>query len=47
MLLQFLLIVTWGIGYFLYEIASGFIHLLLIVAVVAILVNVYKHRKLN
>jgi len=42
-----LLIIAWAIGYFLYEIASLFIHLFLVVAVVAILVNMYKHKRLE
>lgn len=43
-ILAFVLIIIWAVGSFAYHVGSALIHLLLVVAVIAILVNVFKHR---
>jgi putative effector of murein hydrolase len=40
-----LLIIAWAVGYLLYNIEGLLIHLLLVIAVIAIVLNIYKHRK--
>jgi len=40
-----ILIISWAIGWFLYDVSNPFIHVLLVVAVVAIAANIYKHRR--
>lgn len=40
-----LLIITWAVGMLIYNIASALFHLLLIIAVIAIVVNMYKHKR--
>ncbi|WP_129583025.1 lmo0937 family membrane protein [Flavobacterium cyanobacteriorum] len=44
-ILAFILIIFWAIGSFAYHVTSALIHLLLVVAVAAILVNVFKNRR--
>lgn len=40
-----LLIITWAVGYLLYNVESELIHILLIVAVIAIVINMYKRKR--
>ncbi|MGV8964016.1 MAG: lmo0937 family membrane protein [Candidatus Saccharimonadaceae bacterium] len=40
-----ILIIGWAIGIFALKVASGFIHILLIVAVIAIIISFFKGRK--
>jgi membrane protein insertase Oxa1/YidC/SpoIIIJ len=42
-----LLIAAWAIGVVLYKISSMLFHLLLLVAVIAIVVNMYKHKRID
>lgn len=44
-ILAVILIIIWAIGSFAYHVGSALIHLLLVVALVAILVNVFKRRR--
>ena len=44
-ILAFVLIIIWAIGSFAYHVGSALIHLLLVVAIIAILVNVFKGRR--
>jgi hypothetical protein len=44
-ILAFVLIIVWAIGSFAYHVGSALIHLLLVVAIIAILVNVFKGRR--
>ena len=41
-----LLILIWAIGSFVYSVASTFFHLLLVFAVIAILVNMFKRKSM-
>lgn len=43
--LAVILIIIWAVGSFAYHVGSALIHLLLVVALVAILVNVFKRRR--
>lgn len=40
-----ILIIIWAAGSFVYHVGSALIHLLLLVAIVAILVNLFKRKK--
>ncbi|WP_159800286.1 lmo0937 family membrane protein [Flavobacterium sp. MK4S-17] len=40
-----ILIIIWALGSFAYHVGSALIHLLLVVAVIAIVVNIFKNRK--
>ncbi len=40
-----ILIIGWVIGFFALKVASGLIHILLIVAVIAIIISFFKGRK--
>ena len=40
-----ILIIGWGVGYFALKVASGLIHILLVVAVIAIIISFFKGRK--
>ncbi len=43
--LAVILIIIWALGSFAYHVGSALIHLLLVVALIAILVNVFKRRR--
>lgn len=43
--LAVILIIIWAVGSFAYHVGSALIHLLLVVALIAILVNVFKRRR--
>ena len=45
LILAAILIIGWGIGLFALKVASGLIHILLIVAAIAIIVSFFKGRK--
>ena len=38
-----ILIIGWGIGFFALKVASGLIHIVLVVAVIAIIISFFKH----
>ena len=40
-----ILIIGWGIGFFALKVDSGLIHILLVVAVIAIIISFFKGRK--
>ena len=40
-----ILIIGWGIGLFALKVASGLIHILLVIAVIAIIISFFKGRK--
>lgn len=44
-ILAAILIIGWGVGYFALKVASGLIHILLIIAVIAIIISFFKGRK--
>ncbi|MDD2475979.1 MAG: lmo0937 family membrane protein [Dysgonamonadaceae bacterium] len=45
LILAAVLVIGWGIGLFALKIASGLIHILLVVAAIAIIVSFFKGRK--
>lgn len=40
-----ILVIGWGVGFFALKIASGLIHILLVVAVISIIISFFKGRK--
>jgi hypothetical protein len=42
----FVLLVLWLMGFFAFHIAGGFIHLLLIIAVIALIVHLFRGRSM-
>ena len=40
-----ILIIGWAVTFFALKVAGGFIHILLVVAVIAIIINFFKGRK--
>lgn len=42
--LAVILVIGWGVGFFALKVASGLIHILLVVAVIAIIVSFIKGR---
>ncbi|MGV3460946.1 MAG: lmo0937 family membrane protein [Flavobacterium sp.] len=44
-ILAVILIILWAVGSFAYHVGSALIHLLLVIAFIAILVNLFKRRK--
>jgi hypothetical protein len=42
-----LLIAGWAIGFILYDISHLLFHMLLVIAVIAIAINIYKHKKID
>ncbi|MGO9968186.1 MAG: lmo0937 family membrane protein [Bryobacteraceae bacterium] len=44
--LFFVLLVLWMLGFFAFHVAGGLIHLLLIVAVVALVVHLFRGRSM-
>jgi len=44
--LFFILLVLWLMGFFAFHVAGGLIHLLLIVAVIALIVHLFRGRSL-
>jgi hypothetical protein len=42
-----ILIVLWLLGFFAFPVAGGLIHVLLVIAIIMILVNVFSGRRAN
>ena len=45
LILAVILIIGWAVGLFALKVASGFIHILIVVAVIAIIISFFKGRK--
>lgn len=44
-ILAAILVIGWAIGIFALKVASGFIHILLVIAVIAVIISFFKGRK--
>ncbi len=44
-MLAAILIIGWGVGFFALKVAGGLIHILLVVALIAIIISFFKGRK--
>ncbi|WP_306659828.1 MULTISPECIES: lmo0937 family membrane protein [unclassified Bacillus (in: firmicutes)] len=44
-ILFFILLILWVLGYFTFHIAGGLIHIVLIIAIIVFIVNLFRRKK--